>query len=282
LKFKYLIIAFSIIIIIIILVTAFLPLTFASALSKSSPETISNFRLITIPLLIFMVLLLGGMGIFFFLNYRLLSLLEREDWPALAYYLEQKIYTKGDYSSRNVRLLASSYLVITDYQSVIKLEGKTMIARPASVIKNILVFGSARVLSGDHAEAAAFYSALLIKGKGKLKPGEEQWARWYHGFSLLLKGAFREAEPEFGALAASSKDALITGLSAYFLDSSIAKNSGDKAACLASAEKGKERVVRALKNSGSWKKEVAKNGSDIHIAIIKKYIDETGLWIYKK
>jgi len=280
LKFKYLIIAFSIIIFIIILVTAFLPLAFASSVSISKPETISNFRFVTIPLLIFMVLLLSGMGIFFFFNYRLLSLLEREDWPALAYYLEQKIYTKGKYSSRYVRLLASSYLVITDYQSVIKLEGKTLLARPASVINNFLVFGSARVLSGDHAEAAAFFKMLLTKSKGKLKPKEEQWARWYYGFSLLLKGVFKEAEPEFASLAASSSDALVTGLSSYFLNTSIAKNSDDKAACLASSEKGKERVIQALKDVKGWKKEVAKNGSDIHIAIIRKYVEETGQWIF--
>jgi len=282
LRFKYLIIAFSIIIVIIILVTAFLPLMFASSVSKSNPEAISNFRIVTLPLLIFMALLLGGMSLFFSLNYRLLSLLEREDWPALAYYLEQKIYTKGKYSSRYVRLLASSYLVITDYQSVIKLEGKTMLARPSSVTKNFLIFGSARVLSGNHTEAAAFFKTILNKNKDKLKPKNEQWARWYYGFSLLLKGIFKEAEPEFGALAATSSDAMITGLSAYFLNNSIAKNSDDKNACLVSAEKGKERVIQALKNETGWKKEVTKNGSDIHIAIIRKYIEETGQWIFKE
>ena len=281
-KFKYLIIAFSIIIFIIILVTAFLPLTFASSAVMSNPEAVSNLRLITIPLLVFMALLLAGMGIFFFFNYRLLSLLEREDWPALAYYLEQKIYIKGNYSSRNVRLLASSYLVITDYQSVIKLEGKALLARPSSVYKNILVFGSARVLSGNYAEAAAFFKTFIVKAKDKLNPREEQWVRWYCGFSLLLKGAFNEAQPEFETLVVSCPDALITGLSAYFLNNSIAKNNGDTAACLASAEKGKERVIQALKNETGWKKEVKKNGSDIHIAIIRKYVEETGQWIFKE
>jgi len=105
LKLKHLIIAFSIIIVIIILVTALVPLAITS---QTGPEFAMNFWHILLPLIIFMVFLLGGMGIFFFLNYRLLSLLEREDWPALAYYLEQKVFLKGKYSDRNIRLLPIS------------------------------------------------------------------------------------------------------------------------------------------------------------------------------
>jgi len=227
-----------------------------------------------------MAFLLVGMGIYFFFNYRLLSLLEREDWPALAYYLEQKIYGKGQYSVKNVRLLASSYLVITDYQSVLKLESKVMLNKPSVVGQNILLFGSARVLSGNHKEAIAFFKTNLDRNKGKLKANEEQWVRWFYGFSQLLSGAFKAAEPEFTPLAISSQDALVTGLAAYFLSTSIAKHSENQSECLAAAESGRIRVANAIKNYTGWKKEVDKMSSDIHIAIIRKYIDETGRWLF--
>jgi len=272
LKFKYLIIAFSALIIFIILITALMPMIL------SGPEYLVNFRFLTLPLLIFMVLLLVGMGIFFFYNYRLLSLLEREDWPALAYYLEQKIFVKGKYSNRNVRLLASSYLVISDYLSVLKLENKAVLANPPVVDNNVLVFGTARVLSRNHAEAAAFFKLHL--DNGKLKTKDKNWARWYFGFSLLLSGAFKLAQPEFESLAVNSKDALITGLSSYFLYNSISGHSDNSAECLAAAESGRIRVTNKVKNRHGWKKEVEKNGSDIHIAIIKKYIEETGQWLF--
>jgi len=223
-----------------------------------------------------MVMLLVCMSIFFFLNYRLLSLLERVDWPALAYYLEQKIYVKGRYSARNVRILASSYLVISDYQSVLKLESKTQLAKPALVSKNALIFGSARILSGSYSDAAVFFRIQMSKCKSK----DKQWMRWFGGFSQLLTGAFNMAEPDFVLMAISSNDALITGLSAYFLSTSLEKKSQNPEKCKEAAKNGKERVLKSIKNINNWKKEADKTGTDIHIAIIRKYIDEAGIWLY--
>ena len=281
-KFKYLIIAFGIIIIIIISVTAFLPVLLANLdgrspiNSGSSVEYAMNIRYILFPLLIFMLLLLGFVSIYFLLNYRLFSLLEREDWPALAYYLENKIYVKGKYSARNVRLLASSYLVISDFQSVLKLEGKIQISKPAEISKNALLFGSARILSGNYPEAAVFFKNHI----DKCKPADKQWVRWFCGFSHLLSGAFQEAEPDFSSLAVSSDDALITGLSSYFLRNSMEKKSSDPQKCRELSETGKDRVIKSVKNIKNWNKEVVKTGTDIHIAIIRKYIDETRQWLF--
>jgi len=270
LKTKDLIIIFNIILIIIILITTLLPVMLMGR------EITSNFMYMTLPLQIFMVLLLVCVNIFFFLNYRLFSLLEREDWPALSYYLEQKIYVEGKYSTRKVRLLAGSYLVITDYASVLKLEYKTRSAKPSVIKKNVLVFGAARILNGEQKEAAAFFETYLDKVRGK----DKQWVRWFYGFSLLLSGAFSLAESEFLILAASSDDILITGLSAYFLENSIANRSVKADECTAIAKNGKDRVVNAVKNAGGWIKEANRVGTEIHIAIIRKYINEAGNWLF--
>jgi len=271
LKFKYLIIVFSIIIVLIVLITALLPIY------RGGPESTVTFRYISLPLLILMFLLLTGIGIYFLINYRLLSLLEKEDWPALAYYLEQKIIVKNRYNFQNVRLLASSYLVISDYPSIQKLESKALLAKPSVVDKNILIFGAARVLGGNHKDAIAFFKTRLDKCPQK----DRQWVRWFLGFSYLLSGDFSQAEPVLSSLAVSCDDAVITGLSAYFLDSSLAKNSLRPDECRAAAENGRSRVVKALINTAKWKKEVDKSGAEIHTAIIKRYIDEAGNWLYK-
>jgi hypothetical protein len=225
-----------------------------------------------------MFLLLAGMGLYFIINYRLLSLLEREDWPALAYYLEQKIIVKNHYSSRNVQLLASSYLVISDYPSVQKLENNALLAKPSVIDKNVLIFGAARVLSGNHKDAVAFFRARL----DRCPPKDRQWVRWFLGFSYLLNGDFKQAEPEFSSLAVSCEDAVITCLSAYFLDSSLAKNSHKPDECRAAAETGRSRVVKTLKNAANWKKVADRTGNEVHTAIIKKYIDEAGNWLFNK
>jgi len=272
LKFKHLIIAFSAVIAFIVLITTLLPLVVSGHL------TAVTFKHVSLPLILFMAVLLICMSIFFFFNYRLFSLLEREDWPALAYYLEQKIYVKNRYSHRNVKLLASSYLVISDFPSVLKLESKTTLIKPHLISKNVLIFGAARVLNGSHADAAGFFKAQL----GKCDKKDKQWVHWFYGFSRLLSGAFQQAEDEFLSLAVSSDNVLITGLSAYFLSTSIEKHSLSPKKCRQMSENGRERVKNAIKTLENWKKDADNVGSEIHVAIIKKYIDSAGKWLFEE
>jgi len=274
LKFKYLIIAFSILIVFFLLITALLPVLFPG------PTHSINFRYATFPLLLFMSVILVSLGIFFLLNYRLFLLLEREDWPALAYYLEQKVFVKNRYYNRYVKLLASSYMVISDYPSVLKLENKVFLAKRSIVEKNALIFGSARVISGDYKGAAAFFKTHL--DKGRLNKQDIEWVRWFHGFSWLLGKDFDKAESEFITIAVSSNDALLAGISAYFLANHLAGRSLRQQDCLVAAENGRKRVVDKLKNIENWKKEVNKTETDIHVAIIRKYVNEAGIWLFQE
>jgi len=238
LKFKYLIIAFSILIVFFLLITVLMPLLIPD------PVYSVNLRYVVSPLLILMSVILVSLGIFFLFNYRLFLLLEREDWPALAYYLEQKIYVKNKYNNRYVRLLASSYMVISDYPSVFKLENKATLAKKSVVENNVLIFGAARVINGDYKGAAAFFKTHL--DKSKLRKQDIEWVRWFYGFSWLLGGAFDKAETEFLSTAVSSSDAIITGISAYFLANNLIKNSFKKQDCQVAAENGRDRVIKRL------------------------------------
>jgi len=270
LKVKHLIIVFNGIIIVIILITLLMPLLLAG------PEFSANMQPEILPFLLLMVFLLIFMNIFFYVNYRLLSLLEREDWPALAFYLEHIIYKKGRYSSRKVRLLASSYLVVSDYPSVLKLESNVLHIKPSIIDKNVLTFGIARLLGGSHEEAAAFFKAYMVKVKVK----DRQWVCWFYGFSQLLCGAFDLAEQEFSSLAISSDNVMVTGLSAYFLQSSVAKKSLKPEECRTIAENGRKRVLKAIGNIVKWQKEADDMQTEVFISIIIKYINEAGKWLY--
>jgi len=274
LKFKYLIIAFSILIVVFLLITALLP-----TLVPGSAQTV-NLRYMTFPLLVLMSVILVCLGIFFLLNYRLFLLLEREDWPALAYYLEQKVFVKNRYNNRYVKLLASSYMVMSDYPSVSKLENKVFLAKRSIVEKNVLIFGSARVISGDYNGAAAFFKNHL--DKSKLNKQNREWVQWFYGFSCLLNRVPDKAEDEFMSIAVSSGDANLTGISAYFLANNLAGKSLRMQDCLVAAEKGRKRVVDTLKNIENWKKEVNKSETDIHVAIIRKYVNEAGVWLFQE
>ncbi|MDR2477579.1 MAG: hypothetical protein LBD18_07330 [Treponema sp.] len=271
-KFKYIIIFFNILIIFVLSFVAVLPF------AVFGMDMTAAFWQSAWPLALVLIASLAGLNSFFLMNRRLFMLLEREDWPALTEYLENKIYHKGYYASRHVRLLLNSYLVLSDFGGALQLENKVAIAKPALLDANAIIFGAARILGGDARAAADFFQLRLEKGKIK----EAQWLRWYYGFSLVLARLFDRAEEEFRALVLSSNEPLITGLSAFFLSGTLLKYSVNQAECRSLAVKGRERVVKALKNGEGWKRQAARIETEVHAAIIKKYIDEAGAWLFKE
>jgi hypothetical protein len=270
LQFKYIVLIFNIIIVLFLSTFAFIPFFFPE------PESAALFRHSSWPLIIVLSGALIVLNVFFLYNYRLFWLLEREDWPALVDYLERRVIQKGRYNSRLARLLINSYLVMGDSAGVTRFESKAAIAKPALIEENALVFGVARILGGDLQGAADFFQAHLAKGAAK----ENQWLRWYYGFSLILIRAFDAAEAELKTLVPASANALITGLSAYFFSDTLLKHSATKAECRALAEEGRERVKKDLKTIAGWKKETAKIENEVYAAVLKKHIEAAGAWLF--
>jgi hypothetical protein len=276
LKFKHLVIIFNIVIIFFLSAIALLPVLFMG------PDFALVFWQSGWPLALILFLALVVLNVFFLQNYRLFMLLEREDWPALVDHLEQTVLGKGRYSYRKVRLLVNSYLVMSDSAAVLRLESKVAIAKPALLESNALAFGAARILGGDLKGAAEFFQTRLEKEKASNRRfADTQWIRWFYGFSLVLASVFDKAEGEFKALASASNDAIVAGLSAYFLANTLLKHSLNPAECRSLADSGHERVKKTLKNIEGWKKESAKVETEVHAAIIKKYIDEAGIWLFR-
>jgi hypothetical protein len=271
LKLQFIIIIFNIIIVLLLSLPALVPaLVF-------DPGFAALFWRPLWPLALALAAALITLNVFFLFNFRLYRLLEREDWPALVDYLEQSVLHRGRYSPRRLRLLLNSYLVMSDSPAVTRLEHKVAFAKPALIEANALIFGTARILGGDPAGAADFFRRRLEKSA---KKNGKPWLRWYYGFSLVLAERFSEAGEVFKALAAACADPLVSGLSAYLLSAALLKHSADSAECRSAAEGGRERVRQALKNADGWKKEAAKVAADVHTAVIKKYIDEAGAWLF--
>ena len=271
-KFKSIVIIFNISIVFFLLVIGFLPFFILGA------GFAGDFWASGWPVFLILACALAALNAYYFSKRRLYYLLEREDWPALQEYLEQRVISRGKYSPPLVQLLANTYLVMSDSAAVTALENKTAIAKPALVEANALVFGAARILGGDPAGAAGFFSLRLAGGKAK----DLQWVRWYYGFSLLLNRQFGKAETEFRALAAESTDAVITGLSAFFLADTLQKHTENRDAVQAGVREGRERVQRSLKTIEAWNREAAKIETEVHAAVIKQYISQAGTWLFEE
>ncbi|MDR0689285.1 MAG: hypothetical protein LBG08_03325 [Spirochaetaceae bacterium] len=270
-KFTSVFIAFNIIILFFLLLVCGLPVIFFKSWS------FGDFWSITWPAVVFLLVILIGPDGFYFINRRLFQLLEKEDWPALVRYLEERIFKEGRYTRRLVRLLANTYLILSDSASVTGLENKTAIAKPALVDANALIFGTARILGKDTGGAAAFFFKRLNSAKTE----SADWVHWYYGFSLLLDRQFSAAGDQFKTLAAESKDGIITGLSAFFLAENLNKAVPQRSLeFTAAAMEGRNRLKKTFPTAASWNREVKKILNEVYTVVLSKYINEAALWLF--
>ena len=270
-KFKSIFILFSMLLLIVLAFLVLLPHFMLG------PYLAGSFWRNNWPFILILALIFAVFNIFYFANRRLFSLLEKEDWPALVRYLEERVIRKNRYSSRLIRLLANSYMVLSDSASVMGLENKTAIVKPALVDANALVFGTARILGKDISGAVRFFETR----KDRVRPGIKEWVCWYYGFALLLNRQFEDAAREFSLLARLSKDGVIAALSSYFLSETIAPLIPGKRLELRDiSSEGRERVRRALARIEDWNREISRLSAEIHAAAIFKYMEEAGRWLY--
>ena len=268
-KFKFIYIIFNILIILFLLVIGVFPLVLFG------PEFAVKFWTSAWPLGLVLLAVLAILNIFFLSNHRLFMLLEREDWPALVDFLERRIFDRERYSPRMVKLLANSYIIMSDSGGVLRLEKKLALAKPALIEANALTFGSARILGGDAAGAVDFFHKRMEKAGDKCN----LWIRLFYAFSLLLSRNFSRAEQEFCFLAACN-DALIAGLSAWFIYDTLSKHAADQEQSRVFATDAKKNVKGAIKSISAWKKESTRIETEVFGAVIKKYVDEAGIWLF--
>ena len=270
-KFKSIFILLNITLFLFLAILVLMPLIMLGSSFSAS------FWQVNWPLILVIIVLFVVFNSFYFINRQLFLLLEKEDWPALVRYLEDRVIQKGRYSSRLVRLLANCYLVLSDSAAVMSLENKVAVAKPALVDANVLVFGTARILGKDISGAVRFFDAR----KDTVKAGYREWTRWYHGFALLLDHQYEGAGEKFSLLAREAKDGVITGLSAYFLSDTMARSLPEKRQEYREVSSlGKERVRKALPEMKNWMRETSRLSTEIHAAALSKYMEETGRWLY--
>jgi hypothetical protein len=287
LKFKFLFLFFNVIIVAFLLLIVLMPLIILG--TNISGLWNELFRNSLWPLLLLLALALIVLDVYYFSNRALFRLLEREDWPALAEYLEARVLRQGHYSGYLVRLLANTCLVMSDAGAVRNLENKLALARPALVERHALIVGAARILGKDYAGGLRFFAAR-DRGFDPSPPRfprflpwfdqgrREQWLAWYHGFCLLLERQPAGAAERFRPLALEAPDPVVTALAAWFLEDSLSGLVGGS--CREDAAAARDRLRREFPGRKDWDREVAKTETELYVAIMRRYINDAGNWIY--
>ncbi|MDR0708953.1 MAG: hypothetical protein LBF77_02670 [Spirochaetaceae bacterium] len=290
-KFSAIVVFSNIILLVFILLAFFLPFV------ALGPRSAGVFWRSAWPAAAFLFLILLAMNLFYALNFGFYRLLAREDWPALARYLEKRTIEKGRYRFSDVRLLANTYLLLSDDEAFANLENKVFAANPMPIEKFSLIFGTGRLIRKDYAGAVRFFTGKIAgrfagqnRGEGasgaantgvRFVSRESFWLSWYYGLALLFDRRYAAAAEHFSELARTAEEPLVKALAAWFLKrflpESLPGQSGEFAAL---AEESRKQVKALLPKRSAWDRKTRAVQDENYTAVISRYLEDTADWLY--
>lgn len=265
----------------IVLFTAFLAVFFLPYLFVS-PDYMSEFwqkNWFLGVLFLFAVILVNTL---FLKNWHIMSCLEREDWPALAEYLEKQVFYLKKTGQRPVRLLYESLVLLGDFTSLEKLAALLKKEDPRRYFSMVRGFTGAAILAGDYGKVRAVCAEL--RAEQKLDEDTAGWVTFYHGLSRYLDGDAAGSVEDFSPLARDAGDPLLQAISA-FLCSTVRKKMPDHAAPVPRDTLDKdialarERITSAYGRK-KWNRFLQRNEQLIEIVILGKLPRQASEWLF--
>ncbi len=214
---------------------------------------------------------LAALNAYFISHWGLFRHLEREDWPALISYLEDRILGKGRARSLSVRMILNAYLITSNTEGIRALEAFLREKKPAMIGKFSLQFGIPYLLMKEPAVSEAFFSSLLTS-RGLTS---RDWVRWNHAFSILQLNKPLDAKNELVEILASAHDPVLRLLCLYLLD---VFGRQDPSVAEKVAE-GRARLQREL-SSKQMRDRIEKSGENMEIVILSKIVNDAREWLY--
>ena len=266
--------------VLIIIFNAVLLTLFFTALSFSfftaDIEVIGNFsKNYWVFILLFLILLVGT-NLFFISNWKFISALEAEDWPALSLYLETEIFQKHHLTAKKVRLLCEISILLGDFEILKRLERVLQENKPEYIRTFASRFAAAKLLSSDY-EGLADFMAHIVEHHRAYSP----WIAFYDAFSAQMLKRKREAMEKFLRILDTEQDPLVRLLSVYFIASGLYHYSNvQKDALDNRIAEEKEKLKKYSLHY--WRKYVQKEKQNIHVLVLTKVIDDALIWLFKE
>ena len=269
-KLKVLIIIFN-----AVLLTIFFTVLSFSFFTAGTEFIGSFFKNYWIFVLFFMILFLG-MNIFFISNWKLITTLEAEDWPALSLYLETEIFEKHHLTAKKVRILCEISILLGDFEILKRLERVLEEYKPEYIRTFASRFAAAKLLSNDY-QGLADFMTRIAEQPHKTSP----WISFYEAFSAQMLKRYREAAEKFSHLLETEQEPFVRLLGVYFMACGLYHYIDvhkDK------ADKRIEEEKRKLKKHSLqyWKKHAQKEKQNIHVLVLTKAIDDALIWLFKE
>lgn len=214
------------------------------------------------------LLVMAVLNTYFLRNWKLFSLLEKEEWGGIIGYVLERM-RRGVIRRSEVKIGINAALVSSRVEVIGEIEQAIRDHKPALMKEFALSLGIPRLLRNEPAEAESYYREFL-----ELESKEKPWIIWSYGFALLLQRKLEEAKVQFLSLS-STKEPVLLLLSAYMLDTCAAGDDEAKQRGQGMAESLRSRYDRA-----GLQKEADKAKTQIHVVILSKVVDEALDWLY--
>jgi hypothetical protein len=206
---------------------------------------------------------------YFIINWKMFSLLEREDWPGLTAFLEDEIYEKNKISSRNIKMMVNTSLTISNLDKISRLEKEVSEKKPALLPQHGILLGIPYLLNQNREEGKAFYQ-LCINGAKKDLP----WLRWCYSFLLISGQELDESRPFLSELSISAKDPVLKLLSMYLL-STVTPEEDEV------LKTSRELFLEDYPNKKNLEKYVSRSkANNIVVLLLSSILDDSQKWIY--
>ncbi len=218
----------------------------------------------------------------FIRNWTILICLEREDWPALAQYLEKQVFYRKKASKRNVRLLFESLVLLGDFTALEKLAAFLKSEHRNRYRQTLRGFAGAAVLSGNFRRVRVFCTDTL--NEGNLDPNIVDWLSFYRGLARYLDPESAGAASDLAPLARSAPDPLITVLSAFLCSVLLGKEdspqrSVPRDSLEASVQVARERITTSF-TAEKWQRYIENSSRDLEFVILGKLPEQATVWLF--
>mgnify|MGYP006273931227 CR=1 FL=1 len=217
------------------------------------------------------VAVMAGLNGYFAFNWKLFTLLEREDWYALIDYIEDRLYTRKRFGKQHIRVLVNTYVITSQPDKISRLEQFLRENKPALVPRFALHLGIPHLLQNDAEDMKAYYGEM----REHPKCADREWIEWAYAFSLMLARESDDAKSVLLSLLERTKNDVLVLLTLYLLDAFTVSDTQVNNIVLE-----RKRAFQSKYTQDEWKKEVEKNRGNLQVVVLSKLVRDASAWVF--
>jgi hypothetical protein len=217
------------------------------------------------------VAVLAGLNGYFVWNWKLFTLLEREDWYALIDYIEDRVYTKKRLGKQHLRVLVNTYVITSQPEKISRLEQFLRENRASLVPRFALHLGIPHLLANDPEDMKSYYGEM----RAHPKCADRDWIDWAYAFSLMLARESEDAKGVLLDLLKRTKNDVLALLTLYLLDAFTVSDHQVNNIVLE-----RKRTFQSKYTADQWSKEVEKNRGNLQVIVLSKLVRDASAWVF--